>query len=1521
MNNSLVDQPAIPMLPANEPERLAALHRYQILDTPAEVAFDRLTALAARLFKMPTVLISLVDESRAWFKSSIGFSATEVLRDATICSFAVLTNKPLIVPDTRLDDRFACNPFVQCEPGMRFYAGAPLIDRDGFNLGTLCLLDSAPHDPLTVEQEATLVDLAAVVVDELELRLAAQQIASVEAALVEITQGVARVTGGAFFDELVKHFAKVLGTDYVYIGLVEGTEPKMMRTIATCDRGNIVENLEYLLQNTPCWEAVEQRKICCYPRNVKAQFPNALLLQSLSIESYIAIPFYGSDGNVLGLLGVMDGKPLEHVYLAESLLTIFASRIATELERQQYELMLVEQTRLLEAVSTGQPLDECLSALCSSIAILSPHTRACVLLTDDCRMKFARSITPDFAPSLSQGLKDAPINDLAIGTCGTAVYCGQPVTCSDIDNDERWSAGWRDLCIAHGIRACHSVPIMGIDNLPLGSVMLCFNEARLPTNWEYRLGEFGTKIASIAIERLRSIEKLAKSENRLQMALLGAQQGTWDWDVKNQILTWDARYKEMSGLPPDVEPSYARFLESLHPDDRQRIDEAVAIALDGHVEFSEEYRAIHADNTVRWILSRGRGFYNADGEAYRMSGTVKDITDRRQAEAILRESEERFRQMADSAPMLVWMAGTDKLCYYFNQPWLDFTGRTIEQELGNGWAEGVHPEDFQTCLETYINAFNARLPFEMDYRLRRFDGEYRWILDAGQPRFTLQGEFLGYIGSCIDITDRVQAVNALRESERKFSAIFDQTFEFIGLLSIDGILQEVNQSALDSIAAQKIDIVGKYFWDTPWWTHSRELQEQLRENINLAASGQFIRYEVTFPSGSGSLMVTTFSLKPVIDEIDQVVMLIAEGYDITDRKQAEAALRKSEERYRTLFESIDEGFCIIEVLFDENDASQDYRFLEVNHVFEEQTGLEHAVGKTMRQLVPDIEEHWIATYGQVVLTGEAARFENYTEAMDRWFEVYACQTGQPEDRQVAIVFKDISDRKRFEKALQASEEKSRNILESITDAFFALDRDWRYTYLNSQVERLVNRTPSELLGKVIWEEFPGLIGSEFEIAYYRAANEQIDSSVTAFYPDHERWYELRVYPAIDGITVYFKDVTDLKSIESEREQLLQREQIAREAAETANRIKDEFLATLSHELRAPLNPILGWAQLLQVRKFDDTKLAEALAIIERSAKLQAQLIDDLLDIAKILRGKLTMESASVDLVFVIESALDTVRSAVVTKSIQIHQELPQICHVSGDSARLQQVIWNLLSNAVKFTPKHGRIHLRLEQVGDQAQITVSDTGKGIDPTFLPYIFESFRQEDATTTRKYGGLGLGLTIVRTLVEAHGGTISAESEGEAKGATFTVHLPLLETDKEAEPPKLLEKQEPQLTGVRVLVVDDDLDNCELLTVVLSHYGVEVMCVASAADALECLDSFVPDVLVSDIGMPDMDGYIFLQTLRSLPPEKGGQIPAIALTAYAREQDIQRAIESGFHGHVSKPINIDQFVQAVEALARTD
>ncbi len=359
--------PSVP-LPANEAERLEALRRYHVLDTPTEVAFDRITTLAARLFDMPIVLVSLLDQSRAWFKSSYGFNLCEVPRRDSMCNFVLLSNEILIVPDTRKDDRFACNPFAVSEPGVRFYAGAPLVTHDGYNLGTLCLLDGNPREALSDAQKATLTDLAAMVVDGLELRLAAQKIAQTDAALLTVTHGVSAVTGNAFFQALVQHFAKVLNVDYAFIGLVVDHKNEAIQTIAVCAQGEIRENFDYLLKDTPCKTVIEKRAICCYPHRVQAQFPDAPLLAPLNIESYIAIPFFDSTGAAIGLLSVMDGKPLENVQVAESLLTIFALRIATELERQQAEenrtqMLVREQQARVQAEAANRMKDEFLAVL------------------------------------------------------------------------------------------------------------------------------------------------------------------------------------------------------------------------------------------------------------------------------------------------------------------------------------------------------------------------------------------------------------------------------------------------------------------------------------------------------------------------------------------------------------------------------------------------------------------------------------------------------------------------------------------------------------------------------------------------------------------------------------------------------------------------------------------------------------------------------------------------------------------------------------------------------------------------------------------------------------------------------------------------------------------------------------------------------------------------------------------------------------------------------------------------------
>ena len=371
-------------------------------------------------------------------------------------------------------------------------------------------------------------------------------------------------------------------------------------------------------------------------------------------------------------------------------------------------------------------------------------------------------------------------------------------------------------------------------------------------------------------------------------------------------------------------------------------------------------------------------------------------------------------------------------------------------------------------------------------------------------------------------------------------------------------------------------------------------------------------------------------------------------------------------------------------------------------------------------------------------------------------------------------------------------------------------------------------------------------------------------------------------------------------------------------AQEANRIKDEFLAVLSHELRSPLNPILGWTSLLRGRQYDQKTTARALETIERNAKLQTQLIEDLLDVSRILQGKINLNVCPVDLVSTIEAAIETVGLAVQVKSIEIQTVFePNVGLVLGDPNRLQQVVWNLLSNAVKFTPSKGRVEIRLEAVDSHAQISVSDSGKGINSEFLPHVFDYFRQENSTTTRVFGGLGLGLAIVRYLVELHGGTVGATSLGEGQGATFTVMLPLMNAVPNKSEHEGLPDNSTNLDGIKILLVEDDVDTRELLVFILEEYGASVTAVESASEALLALAQSKPDVLLSDIGMPETDGYMLIRHIRAMSPLQGGEIKAIALTAYAGETDHQQILKAGFQKHITKPVDPLELAAAIANL----
>src|SRR5215211_1598401 len=400
-----------------------------------------------------------------------------------------------------------------------------------------------------------------------------------------------------------------------------------------------------------------------------------------------------------------------------------------------------------------------------------------------------------------------------------------------------------------------------------------------------------------------------------------------------------------------------------------------------------------------------------------------------------------------------------------------------------------------------------------------------------------------------------------------------------------------------------------------------------------------------------------------------------------------------------------------------------------------------------------------------------------------------------------------------------------------------------------------------------------------------------------------------------------KYITELQRSEEARDQLLLRAERARAEAEAANRIKDEFLATLSHELRTPLTSLLGWSSVLREARRDEKILTQGLEAIDRNARVQAQLIDDLLDVSRIVSGKLNLDVRPLDIASVARAAINVVRPAADAKSITLdYFAEPGVGAISADSARVHQIIWNLLSNAVKFTPYGGKISTRVEQDGSDARVTVKDTGQGIDSDFLPRVFDRFRQADSSTTRSFGGLGLGLAIVRHLVELHGGTVSAQSDGVGKGATFSVKFPLMadRTEPVTHAPEISLSDTYSLDRLKVLLVDDEPEGRQIISTVITRTGAEVKACESAHEALVKLSEWKPDVILSDIAMPEEDGYSFIRQVRSLPQDKGGDIPAAALTAYARDIDRRQALAAGYQMHIAKPIGASQLVTMIARLA---
>ncbi|MDZ8228196.1 MAG: PAS domain S-box protein [Nostoc sp. ChiVER01] len=774
------------------------------------------------------------------------------------------------------------------------------------------------------------------------------------------------------------------------------------------------------------------------------------------------------------------------------------------------------------------------------------------------------------------------------------------------------------------------------------------------------------------------------------------------------------------------------------------------------------------------------------------------------------------------------------------------------------------------------------------------------------------------------------SLQKLQVSEAKFRRLVDSNIIGVIVANMDGAIAEANDAFLAMVGYSQEDLLAGLRW--------RDMipPEYIEANnsaiAELKTKGVCQPFENEYIRKDASRVPILLGCALLENNPEEVICFVV---NLSERKQVEAALRQQEDQLRLITNAVPVQISYV-------DNEQCYRFNNKGYEDWYEIPASEIYGKHIREIVGESVYQSILPYIETVLSGEQVTYETQVpdkNGTNHYLNVsYVPQFSQQGKVEgfVALIT-DITLHKLAEAALKQSDKRLRTLTEKVRVIPWEVNATTgNFTYVGPQTVDILGYPLSDWYTDNFWEKYMHSEDRKWAIQYCQESSLSLNN--------YEFEYRMlaadgRVVWLYDIVNVvrdengpqllhgFMIDITDRKQAEQEREQLLKREQTARADAEAANRMKDEFLATLSHELRTPLNAVLGWAQLLRNRKFDETTTARALETIERNTKSLAQLIEDVLDVSRIIRGTLHLNIHRVKLVPLVEAAIDTVYPAAQAKEISINCKFdPEVGVVVGDGNRLQQVVWNLLSNAVKFTPKGGRIDVQLERIESSVQIRVSDTGVGIAAEFLCHVFERFYQQDSSITRSHGGLGLGLAIVRHLVELHGGTVSAESPGIGQGATFIVNLPMKAVYVDANTAEQLspvgDTQDtnnylPKLDDLRVLIVDDEADARHLLTTILGQYGAQVMAAPSASDALLALQEFRPHILVSDIGMPQEDGYTLIRQIRALPADQGGRIPAVALTAYARAEDRTQALLAGFQLHVPKPVNPGELAAVIANL----
>ncbi|GEP44677.1 hybrid sensor histidine kinase/response regulator [Brevifollis gellanilyticus] len=946
------------------------------------------------------------------------------------------------------------------------------------------------------------------------------------------------------------------------------------------------------------------------------------------------------------------------------------------------------------------------------------------------------------------------------------------------------------------------------------------------------------------------------------------------------------------------------------------------------------------------------------------AGSMQDL---KQIEQAMRQSDEHFRTIANAAPLLIWLASTDKLCYFFNKGWLDFTGRSLEQEVGNGWAEGVHPDDFERCLEVYTQSFDARQPFEMEYRLRHHSGEHRWILDRGVPRFAQDGTFEGYLGNCTDVHQQKTTEAALRDTEAQTKAAMEAGA--VGTWQWDMVQNIVTTNPTFArlfglTAEQAEDGMPIEAYIAAIHPNDREpVEKQITAAIQ-SRSSYAVEYRVCDSTGAWRWVAARGAAR--YDEEGRPVSFPGALIDFTERKQAEVQIaaqnevldavalgRPLEEIFELVTSSLERVIpgALASVLLAnaeetqlfcgagaslpaEYNAAVDGLFIAEGHgscgtSASRRTPVhvsDIAHDPLWQQYRDFAAKHGLAAcwshpvlspggqlFGTIAIYFHAPRTatENETSLLASASRITGIAIG----------------RKRSEESAQESKERFRGLADQMSQLAWMADAQGKVSWYNQRWYHFTGATPQKMK-ELGWEGVQHPAHAERVMKKWQShlmSGEAWEDTFPMRGADARyRWFLSRAQPIRDAegkIVRWFgtnTDITDQREVDAQIRSLLEDAQAARvsaeaakERAESATRAKDDFLAQLSHELRTPLSPAL----LLSRELAEDETLSPSaradMETIARGIALQARLIDDMLDISRITTGKLRLDPHPMDAHDAMRLACDIILADANEHRLELSLHLDAEHHaIHADAVRVQQVFWNVLKNAVKFTPRGGSITVRTHNPVSPAgmiEVEVTDTGIGIEPDMLGRVFDAFAQGDHGF--RFGGLGLGLAISQRLVELHHGNISVTSDGRDQGATFRIQLPLAVPTSDTPPAPRLES--PMLKPSkprRILLVEDHETTRATLARLLKRRGHQIVEAGTLAAAFEAAENHKFDLVISDLGLPDGDGH---QLMSALSKSKG--LIGIALSGYGMEDDLARSRASGFFTHLTKPVDF----QALEAM----